>query len=50
VSARPTLVSSHGLARASARNARTRPMRRTDETSTERAGRHAGPATTSEGR
>jgi hypothetical protein len=40
VSARPPLVSSHGLARASARNARTQRMRRTNGTSAERAGRH----------
>ena len=32
------------LARASARNARTQPMRRTNGTSTQRAGRHAGRA------
>jgi len=49
VSARPTVVSSHRLARASARNARTQPMRRTDETTTARAGRHLGPAAASEG-
>ena len=36
------VVSSHGLARASARNARTQPMRRTNETSTRREGRYAG--------
>jgi hypothetical protein len=41
VSARLTVVSSHGLARASARNARTQPMGRTNGTIAERAGRHA---------
>jgi hypothetical protein len=50
VSARPALVSSHGLARAPARNARTQPVRRTNETSTERAGRRAGPPAATEGR
>jgi hypothetical protein len=41
VSNRLTVVSSHGLARASARNARTQRTGRTDGTSTKRAGRHA---------
>jgi hypothetical protein len=50
VSVRPTVVSSHGLPRASARNARTQPMRRTDGTTTDCAGRHVGEATATDGR
>ncbi len=50
MSTRLTVVSSHGLARASARYARTQRMRRTNGTTTGRAGRHVGPATASEGR
>ena len=45
-----SVVPSHPLARASARYARTQPMRRTTETSTERAGRPTSARTVSEGR
>ena len=50
MSDRLTVVSSHGLARASARNARTQPMRRTSGTNTGRAQTARRPGTMSERR